>query len=127
MLTISRPIAVECSYMLGSFAAGSTLPLTRADIPTKAEKSKTSFTSRWSQRLSAGKKGKGGVATYSTPIFVKREALEAKAAPPFDSFFEAPRAVPSPPLAAHPLVSQAIRAVMEWDSDIAEDSFWADI
>ncbi|KAF7970940.1 hypothetical protein HWV62_22592 [Athelia sp. TMB] len=127
MLTISRPIAVECSYMLGSFAAGSTLPLTRANVPTKTQKRKTSLTSRWSQRPSASKKGKGGVATCPTPILVRCEALEAKATPPFDSFSDAPRAAPSPPLAPSPLVRQAIRAVMEWDSDLAEDSFWADI
>ncbi|KAF7966573.1 hypothetical protein HWV62_37851 [Athelia sp. TMB] len=127
MLTISRPIAVECSYMLGSFAAGSTLPLTKAKASTQAEKRKTSFTSRWSQGPSAGRRGKGGVATCPTPIPAKREALEAKAAPSFDSFSDAPRAAPSPPPAAHPLVRQAIRAVMEWDADIAEDSFWADI
>ncbi|KAF7973663.1 hypothetical protein HWV62_14636 [Athelia sp. TMB] len=113
--------------MLGSFAAGSTLPLTKAKAPTQAEKRKTSLTSRWSQRPSAGRKGKGGVATCPTPILAKREAPKAKAAPPFDSFSDAPRAAPSPPPVADPLVRQAIRAVMEWDSDLAEDSFWADI
>lgn len=125
--------------MLGSFAVGNVQPLTHA---VQQKQPRSSLASLFTKRASAGKRGQSGVATCSSPITTELEPITCSApvipqceafetdTPHSDLFFYSPRTAPAPPPSPPVmpnLVSQAIRAMKEWDADLAEDSFWADV
>ncbi|KZP14083.1 hypothetical protein FIBSPDRAFT_896917 [Athelia psychrophila] len=91
-------MAVECPFMLGSFAVGNVQSSVRAAIPMQQASPKSSFTSHYFKRESAGKKGKGEVALCVSPTI-------APASPPtMDDF-----------------IRKAVQAMKKWDAEIVED------
>lgn len=128
--------------MLGSFAVGKVQPLMHTAIPVQQKPPRSSLAFIFMKRASVGKRGKCGVATCSSPIVSEPEPITCSApvipqceafetdTSHSDLFFYSPRTAPAPPPSRpviNHLVSQAIQAMKEWDADLAEDSFWADV
>ncbi|KZP33956.1 hypothetical protein FIBSPDRAFT_943052 [Athelia psychrophila] len=101
-------MAVECPFMLGSFAVGNVQSSVRAAIPMQQASPKSSFTSHYFKRESAGKKGKGEVAPCVSPTIG-------------NLFFYSPRVAPAPPPTMDDFVRKAVQARKKWGAEIVED------